>query len=51
MNESAEVETAGPNAGFEEVGIGGDVRVGPLLDHELNGGDCLAEVAPIEAVG
>lgn len=48
MNDPAEIEIAGPNTGFEEEGIGGEVRVGPVLDHEIKGRDCFAEVARIE---
>lgn len=50
MNYPAEFEIAGPNTGFEEEGIGGKVWVGPVLNHEIEGGDCFAEVASIEVV-
>lgn len=47
VEEFAEVELAGANGGFEEEGEGGEVKGEVLLGHEIEGRDCLAEVAHI----
>ena len=50
VNEFAELEVPGPYTGLEEEGVGGEVWVGTLLGHEMEGQDCFVEVAHIEVV-
>lgn len=50
VDELSELEIAGPDAGLEEEGVGGEVWVGPVMDHKIKGGDCFAEAAHIEVV-
>lgn len=50
VNEFAELEIPGPDAGLEEKGVGGEVWVGTLLGHAIKGGDCVVELTHIEVV-
>ena len=50
VNDFAELEIPGPDAGLEEKGVGGEVWVGTLLGHAIKGGDCFVEVTHIEVV-
>ncbi|KAM1218128.1 hypothetical protein ACFX2J_045156 [Malus domestica] len=47
VDKLSQVEVPGSDAGLEEEGVGGEVRVRPKLCHEIEGGDCFAEMADI----
>lgn len=47
MEETTELEISGSDAGFEEDGVGGEVRGEVRARHEIKGGDCFLQMAEI----
>lgn len=43
----SQIEIVGSNGGFEEERESGEVRVEPMLGHEVKDGDCLMTVAQV----
>lgn len=47
MNKLPEMEVSGPDAEFEEYGVGCEVRGEAISGHKIQGGDCSFDVAGI----
>lgn len=47
MDGSAQFEVSSSDAGFEEHGVGGEVRSEISAGHEIQGGDCFLDVTNI----
>lgn len=47
VNNLSEMEVSGPDAGFEEDGVGSEVRGEAIMGHKIQGGDCSFDVAGI----
>lgn len=47
VNKLSQKEVSGSDAGFEEDGVGSEVRGEAILGHKIQGGDCFFDVAGI----
>lgn len=50
MDGSTQFEVSGSDAGLEENGVGGEIRVEIGAGHEIKGGDCFIDSAHIRMV-